>query len=340
MPLMGEFAELDIETADARMIGEFFGGIDTRASVPDLLAIAEEWRPGLIIRESWEFGSTIVAEIHGIPIARVALGVASLEQRSIRYAAPVLDEIGRARGLPPDPAGERLRVGPYFTAIPKALDREAAPASKVHRWRAPSPATDDGLPKWWPGNDDPLVYLSFGSVAAEPHLPYFPALYAAAIDALAAMPIRLLVTIGKERDPAELDSLPPNVRVERWIPQDAILPHADAAVCHGGHGSTLGALSHGVPLIVVPLFSGDQWDNARAVADAGAGIALDHDRATRRVLEPPGTETIGALAPAVHDLLGDQRFRARAEAISNEIRELPTVDEAVTLLQAQASRAP
>jgi hypothetical protein len=72
----------------------------------------------------------------------------------------------------------------------------------------------------------------------------------------------------------------------------------------------------------------------------GAGIALDHDRATRRVLEPPGTETIGALAPAMRDLLADERFRAGAEAISNEIRGLPRVDEAVTLLQAQASRAP
>jgi UDP:flavonoid glycosyltransferase YjiC (YdhE family) len=46
-------------------------------------------------------------------------------------------------------------------------------------------------------------------------------------------------------------------------------------VCRGGYGSTLGALRHGVPLVVMPLFSADQWVNAAAVARAGAGIALD-----------------------------------------------------------------
>jgi UDP:flavonoid glycosyltransferase YjiC (YdhE family) len=50
---------------------------------------------------------------------------------------------------------------------------------------------------------------------------------------------------------------------------------AAAVVCHGGYGSTLGALRHGVPLVVMPLFSSDQWVNAAAVARAGAGRIAD-----------------------------------------------------------------
>ena len=63
MPLMGSFAELDLETADRLMIGEFFAGIDLRAELPGLRAIVARDRPDLILRESWEFGSTLVADL-------------------------------------------------------------------------------------------------------------------------------------------------------------------------------------------------------------------------------------------------------------------------------------
>ena len=95
MPMLGQFGQLDVDAADALMVGEFFAGIDTRAALPDLLRIVESWRPDIIVRESWEFASTIAAEVHGIPLARVGLGLASLEERSIRLAAPAVDE-GRA----------------------------------------------------------------------------------------------------------------------------------------------------------------------------------------------------------------------------------------------------
>ena len=57
-------------------------------------------------------------------------------------------------------------------------------------------STEALLPDWRLGNDDPLVYLSFGSIAGQPHLPFFPALYRAAIDALAPLRDRILVTVG------------------------------------------------------------------------------------------------------------------------------------------------
>jgi UDP:flavonoid glycosyltransferase YjiC (YdhE family) len=77
-------------------------------------------------------------------------------------------------------------------------------------------------------------------------------------DALAPLHARVLLTIGDSRDLRELGAIPSNVHVERWVAQDAVLPHAAAVVCHGGYGSTLGTLRHGVPLVVLPLFSSDQ----------------------------------------------------------------------------------
>jgi UDP:flavonoid glycosyltransferase YjiC (YdhE family) len=119
------------------------------------------------------------------------------------------------------------------------------------------------------------------------------------------------------------------VHVEPWVAQDAVAPHAAAVVCHGGYGSTLGALAHGVPLVVLPLFSIDQWANADAVQRAGAGVALAADRDTRLVLDLPAGESIAQLAPAVQRLLVDRGPRRRAQEISASMAALPPVDDAV-----------
>jgi MGT family glycosyltransferase len=163
---------------------------------------------------------------------------------------------------------------------------------------------------------------------------FYPGLYRAAVEALATLPIRVLLTVGDGRDLDELGRLPDTVHVERWVPQDDVLPHAAAFVSHGGFGSTLGALSHGVPLVVVPLFSADQWENGAAVARAGAGLALDDDRATRRVLDPPRPETSAALGRVVRRVLSEPSFRRAATRAAEDMRALPDVDAAVRTLQA------
>jgi UDP:flavonoid glycosyltransferase YjiC (YdhE family) len=129
--------------------------------------------------------------------------------------------------------------------------------------------------------------------------------------------VRVLVTIGDRRDPAELGRLPRGVRVERWVSQAAVMPHAAAMVGHGGSGSTLTALAAGVPLALVPLFV-DGPENARRVAAIGAGVAL-----------PRGPAGAHGVAEAVEALLADPRHRAAAASVAAEIRALPPVDEAV-----------
>jgi UDP:flavonoid glycosyltransferase YjiC (YdhE family) len=332
-PLLSEFARLDLDTADAGMIGDFFARIDTRAALPDLLQIVERWAPDVIVRESWEFASTIAAELHGIPLVRVGLGLAAVEERTIGYAAAGVDAVRADAGLPPDPAGDRLRDAPYLTQMPALLDGPAGGiAPRVHRFR-PRPPVAAAPPA------EPLVYLTLGSVTAGVHLPYFPAVYRAAIEALAPLPARVLVTIGNERDPAELGPLPPNVRVERWVPQDEVLPRAAAVICHGGSGTTLGALSYGVPLVVLPLFSADQWDNAAAVASVGAGIALHRDRREWRVLHQPPPDTFEELGRAARRVLEDGAYRHAAGRVAAAMRALPPVGTAVDVLAASAAGA-
>jgi UDP:flavonoid glycosyltransferase YjiC (YdhE family) len=274
---------------------------------------------------------------------RVGLGLAGMEEASIALAAPALDGRRAALGLPADPDGDRVRETPFFTMVPALLDDADAEldARRIRRFRPSEAVLDVGssapLPDWWAGNADPLVYVSFGSVAGGAHLPYFPTLYRAAVDALAPLPVRLLMTAGDGCDPAALGALPANVHVERWVPQDAVLPQAALTVSHGGHGSTLGALAHGVPLVVLPLFSMDQWANAAAVARVGAGIALGADRDVRRVMDLPAAPTLDGLRPAVQSLLHDGATRRRAHELGAAMAAAAPVEDGIAELVALAS---
>lgn len=350
MPLMGQFGALSLDEANAQMIGAFFAGIDVRAALPALRAIVRDWSPDVIVHESFDFAGALAGELDGIPVVRVGLGVEAFDDHAIGLAAGSVDEARSRLGLVADPAGDRLRETPYLTMVPEALEHPRivtrVPAQRFAAPPPPAAAADAGaggaaaFADWWPGNDDPLVYLTFGSVAAGAHLPYFPALYRAAIDALAPLPVRILLTIGEDRDHAELGPLPANVHVERWVEHDRVARHAAVVVGHGGYGTTLGTLRLGVPLVVVPLFSGDQWANAAAVAAAGAGLALDAERATRPVLGLPSAETLAALAPAVGRVLDEPAFRQGAQAAAEAMRALPPVDAAVDVLTAIAGARP
>lgn len=58
-----------------------------------------------------------------------------------------------------------------------------------------------------------------------------------------------------------------------WLPQQALLPHMSAVLCHAGHNTVCESLAHGVPLVVAPIRD-DQPVIAEQVTATGAGIRL------------------------------------------------------------------
>jgi UDP:flavonoid glycosyltransferase YjiC (YdhE family) len=106
------------------------------------------------------------------------------------------------------------------------------------------------------------------------------------------------------------------------VPQGDVLAHADAVVCHGGSGSTLGALAAGVPIVAVPLFA-DQPLNARRIVATGAGISV----------APPDA---AVLRSAVVAVLDDSTHRGAAARLASEMHALPATDAAVEVLAAIA----
>jgi UDP:flavonoid glycosyltransferase YjiC (YdhE family) len=335
--IVASVAELPPPDGHARMMAEGFGSVAAQAILPDLLTIVGSWQPDVVVHESQEFAAGLAAERHRVPHVRVALGLASTEDETLSLAAATLDELRAELGLARDPHADALRGSPYLTLVPPALEQPGALGPPVtHRFRQVRDGTSP-LPDWWGGNDDPVVYLTFGSVAGL--LGFFPRPYRDAIESLAGVRARVLLTTGADGDPAGLGPLPPNVHAERWVPQELVLPHAAAVICHGGYGSVLGALAHGLQLVTMPIFGGDQWHNGRRVAEIGAGIALEGDPGTkRRMLDGPGREVFAALPDAIESVLNDPGHRRAARGIAGAIDALPPVDAAVDVLQAIADQ--
>jgi MGT family glycosyltransferase len=170
----------------------------------------------------------------------------------------------------------------------------------------------------------PIVYATLGT--GFNHTPgIFETIIAAARDA----PVELIVTVGRDRDPAALGPLPRNVHVARYIPQSLLFPYCDVVVAHGGWNTTLAALSHGLPLVLIPL-GADQPHNAARCAALHVG----------RVIRPADL-TPQALRDAVHDVLNMPTYRRNARRLRAEMDSLPEPAYAVALLEQLArDRAP
>jgi UDP:flavonoid glycosyltransferase YjiC (YdhE family) len=315
LPVFERARGMSEEDANRLVASEVFARIDARNALPGVKAAIQMWRPDVVLYESGELAAPIAAEKLGVPSVRVAIMVGGAEEFLLAAAAPALDELRAEAGLPPDPGARRLLSRPAFGLTPPMLEDPAAPA-RIARFREVRPDAAP-LPDWWDGNDWPLVYLTLGSVA--PQMDFFPGLYRAAIDALAVLPARILVTIGRDRDPSELGDVPPNVHVARWVPQDDVMPHAAALVSHGGSGTVRGGLVGGVPMAVVPLFA-DQPHNARRIEAIGAGIAVE----AREIASLPGV---------VGRLLSEPGYREVAQRAAAEIEALPPVDAAIEALR-------
>jgi MGT family glycosyltransferase len=145
------------------------------------------------------------------------------------------------------------------------------------------------------------------------------------LDACAGLDARVVVTTGPVVDPAELRA-PANAEVHRFVPHAELMSRASLVVGHGGHGTTMLALAHGVPLVLMPMHPMlDQPMVARSVGAAGAGRVV-------------GKKSSAAdLTPVVAAMLAEGPHRASAARLGAEIRSLRGAPNAADQVEALAS---
>ncbi len=296
---------------------EIFAGLELATRAVDLEAIMATWRPDLVVHEMAEFAGPMISTALGIPYVDVGYG-ALIPRALLEDAGSAAASHWSARGLTPHPLGGAFRYL-YIDPCPPALQiREIADLDAVQPMRPAAGQARasqrsellDALP---PG---PVVYVTLGTIW-NTDMDVFRLL----IDALREH-VNLVVTTGRQNDPALLGVQPKNVIIRSYIPQDELLPWCDAMVAHGGSGTVLGALAHGVPLLVIPQ-GADQWSNAAHVVSAGAGRRLLRDELTMR-----------AVHEGVTALLGDPSYRQAALSIKAEIAAMPPASEALLAFEA------
>lgn len=141
------------------------------------------------------------------------------------------------------------------------------------------------------------------------------------VHALGRLPVRGIVTTGPTVDPASLE-VPPNVEVHRFVPHADLMPRCSVVVGHGGHATTMTALAHDLPVVVLPLDPvTDQRMVGTALQDAGAGRLL-----TKRARPD-------AIAAAVRELLAPGPYREAAARLGAAIRENPGAPAAAAALE-------
>jgi UDP:flavonoid glycosyltransferase YjiC (YdhE family) len=278
--------------------------------------LRDSWRPDLVVREPCEYASAIAAHEAEIAQAQVGISLAALEWEVLEIVTPIIE-----RSCPG--VAHAIKAGPYLTSFPASLD--PSPWQRTVRFRQPLAASGT-LPNWWPHDDRPLIYVTFGSVVS--HLPEAAGVYRSALDAISHLPARVLLTTGRGTDPAQLGTVPENTHVEQWVPQHDVLPHADVVVCHGGSGTSFGALAAGVPLVICPLFA-DQSANGRLIHDAGAGLVVPGRESASGGLRGLGPTDVAALRQAIEHVLDEPGYHRAAKRTATEMAAMPTLEETI-----------
>lgn len=164
-------------------------------------------------------------------------------------------------------------------------------------------------------------YAGFGSmVTRDPDV-----LAAAVVEAAQQAGVRLILSPGWGRVVPRA-ALPADVFVLEECPHSWLFPRVQAAIHHGGAGTTATTLRHGIPSTVVAFFA-DQPAWGRTLEQLGVSPAT-HRLSTLRAEE---------LAASIRALAGEPRFRQRAQELQQLLAREDGVASTVRAIEARLS---
>lgn len=310
-----ERSPLEVMTPDATE-AEFAANFADRgarrmaAAMPDVI---RDFRPDLVLRDETDLGTTVAAELLGVPVATHVVLASGLLLRP-DLVAPRLDAVRADHGLAPDPSLARLAAGLVLADAPPSFRSPDDPLRL-----APTYYRGQAAPEWRP-RERPGVLVTLGTIFNAGSGDLFERI----LDGLGDLDVDVVATVGRGVDPAALGPRPPHVRVERFVPQAEVLPAVDLVVSHGGSGSLVATLAHGLPSLLVPLGADQPHNAARATA---LGVAERLDAATL---------TPAQVAERAAALLAVSPVRDRCRDVAAEVAALPDAAAAVSALEAAA----
>jgi MGT family glycosyltransferase len=212
-------------------------------------------------------------------------------------------------------------VDAYFQACVAGFEYPRSDLPTAVRFVGPilsPPSSSFDAPDWW-GElhaGQPVVHVTQGTLDNAD----LGRLLQPTMEALADEDVLVVATTGGPDPEPFRRRLPANVRLERFIPHDLLLPQVDVMITNGGYGGVQQALANGVPLVI----AGDSEDKPEVAARVhwtGTGIDLRS-----------GKPAPAQIARAVRRVLSDPSYRQRARAFQVEIaasHPLDTIAEAL-----------
>jgi|GEM_PF-1646189 len=243
-----------------------------------------------------------------LPLARWARHVPGLAHVLTDVLLP-LRRVRASLGLPPRPDGQ---AEIFQTNASHQLNLVMAPqclleglALRGNQLFAGTTAFNGGAPRSTaelPPLEPGTVLVSTTTVGGD------GGLLRRVLEGVAPMGVPVLATTaGARRVP---EGLGPHIRLERFVPHEQVFPQVSAVVTHGGLGTMGRALQHGVPMLIIPLFS-DQPLNAQLAEARGLAYHLPRTRSSPE-----------AIRERLEALLKDQALRERLKQVAEEIQRL------------------
>jgi UDP:flavonoid glycosyltransferase YjiC (YdhE family) len=298
---------IDLEREDQSMrLG--FAGTGARRHVKVVPDIVREWEPDVLVRDEVDFGTAIVAELLDIPCATVLVLAAGTFPRKDVIEEP-LNELRSELGLRPDASLSMLERDLVLSPFPPSFRSPLSPLPNTAFSYRPATASRHA------STHPPTVYFTLGTFDTNHDL------QSRVLKGLSELEVNVVMTVGVRNNPGEFGPQPRNIRIERFIPQDEVLPFSDLVISHGGSGSLMGALANGLPSILLPM-GADQPYNAKRCVELGVGQILD--------AVTVGPEQVRDTARL---LLDSVAYHQSAERIGEEINALPDVRETVAQIE-------
>jgi MGT family glycosyltransferase len=207
--------------------------------------------------------------------------------------------------------------------IARALQLEPERFDQSYKFVGPclSESRESDTFPWEELGDDPLIYISLGTVFNDR-----AEFFRACMEAFGGLPLRVVMSVGRRVDPAALGLAPANFLLAAHVPQVKLLERASLAITHAGPNSVQECARAGVPHLMYPQ-AGDQFMMADIVQQWGAGLRLsDADIEGVRLRE---------LASRV---MADPSYRRAAAALSESVRQSGGTAQACDEILAFAGR--
>jgi MGT family glycosyltransferase len=162
----------------------------------------------------------------------------------------------------------------------------------------------------------PLVYASLGTLQNSRE-----GVFRCFADACRELDVQLVISHGGGLTDVQASNLPGTPLVVRYAPQEDLLARAHLTLTHAGLNTVLDSLTHGVPIVAVPI-TYEQPAIARRVEFHGCGKSIAHSALSVRLLRR-----------ALIDVMDDGRYRGAASRMRAAISSAGGVERATVLIE-------